>query len=195
MASGDEAMTLTDVADRIHDAADGETVSVRDMMDEIGQRAFGPLLLVFALIGLSPVGSIPGASVVVGSLIILIASQLLMRRKTPWIPSRLLRIDVGSDKVRSGIGRIRPFLARVDRLIRPRWQAVVRPPWFYAVPVACIALAALMYPLALVPWGVLPPVMAIAVLSLGLSAHDGLLTALGLASSAVALAASIYLLA
>lgn len=187
---------LADVAARLSEVSDGggDEVSVGEMIAGIGQRAFGPLLLVFALIALSPIGSIPGASVLFGTLIILVAGQMLIGRRSPWFPKRLTRISVGRNKMRASMARIGPYLGKIDKVLKPRWRAILRPPSPRIVAALCIVLAALMYPLALVPWGVVAPALAIVVLSLGLTSHDGVLLAAGFVLSAAALGLSGYFL-
>ena len=70
---------------------------------------------------------------------------------------------------------------------------MTRPPAIWLIALTCIAMAALMFPLALVPFGVAPPAAAICLLALGLTSRDGLLVALGLgvAGLAVAMAAAL----
>jgi hypothetical protein len=50
-----------------------------------------------------------------------------------------------------------------------------------------------MYPLALVPWGVIPPSLALTLFGLGLMSADGLLIGAGLAASGIALAILIWI--
>jgi hypothetical protein len=185
---------LVDIADNLCSASSEDRTSVDDLLNAFGQRGFGPLILVFALIALSPIGAIPGASIVTGSIIILVAGQLLLNRNSPWVPARLRRVSVESGRVVSAMERIRPYLEKADTFIKARWQGLLDPPWFYAVPFLCVALAVTMYPLAIVPGGVAVPSSAIVFLSLGISSRDGLIIAIGLLVSTAALAFSIYLL-
>lgn len=191
------SLRLADVADRIIAAAgEREKTSVDDMMNAVGRRAFGPLLLLFALIAAAPIiGSIPGASITTATIMALIAVQILLRRRSPWIPGKLRRIEMDSDKVRFAMEKSRPTLARVDRFVRPRWQFLVGEPWVHLTAVMCIVMTGLMYPMALVPYGVMPPLVAIIALSLGLTSHDGLLTAIGWALSIGALVACSWIIA
>lgn len=192
-----DALSLEEVTDRIREAAeDGDKVSVDDIMDAIGRRAYGPLILVFALIAFAPViGSIPGVSIVTGTVIILIAGQMLLQRKSPWIPGFLLRLRIGSETATKAMDKVRPAVQRVDRLLASRLRVLVKPPWTHLTAVACVVMAAMMYPMAIVPWGVTAPSFALIVLSLGVTAHDGLLTAIGWALSlgTLALAAVVLL--
>ena len=191
-----DALSLADVTDRIRAAAeDGDKVSVDDIMGAIGRRAFGPLILVFALIAFAPViGAIPGVSIVTGTLIVLIAGQMLLMRRTPWVPGFLLRPRIGSDAVRTAMDKVRPAVERVDRLSASRFRVLVKPPWIHVTAGACVAMAAMMYPMAVIPWGVTAPSFALIVLSLGVTSHDGLLTAIGWALSLGTLALAAVLL-
>ncbi|MCB9959298.1 MAG: exopolysaccharide biosynthesis protein [Rhodospirillaceae bacterium] len=191
-----DALSLEEVTDRIREAAeDGDTVSVDDVMDAIGRRAFGPLILVFALIAFAPViGSIPGVSIVTGTVIILIAGQMLLQRGSPWIPGFLLRLRIGSEAVKTAMDKVRPAVRRVDRLLASRWRALVKPPWTHVTALVCVVMAAMMYPMAIVPWGVTAPSFALIVLSLGVTAHDGLLSAIGWALALGTLALGAVLL-
>jgi hypothetical protein len=187
-------MGLEDVADRMAEAAQGDRVSVGDLVSAVGRHAFAPLLLVLGLISLSPLGSIPGASITLGALIILVAMPALMGRQSPWLPGLLLHIHIKGSKARASVKWLKPRLARIDRLLEPRWPGLLRPVFRRIVALLCIVLAILMYPLAVVPWGVVAPSFAIVVLSLGLSSRDGLVVAVGLVVTVVALGVSLYLI-
>ncbi len=194
-ATADEkALSLSDIAERMSDASDSQEVSVKDMIASVGKRAYGPLLLVFGLIALSPVGAIPGASVVLGALIVLVAAQVLFGLESPWFPSRLKRISVDSGKIDRSVHKIKPYLAKVDKILRPRWRFMMEPPAPRLVAFFCIVLGVSMYPLAVVPWGVAAPALAIVVLSVGLTSHDGVVLAAGLVLATAALGLSAYLL-
>lgn len=192
--NGTEAFGPVDVADRIAQASHGGRVSVGKFIAAIGQRAFGPLLLVFGLIALSPICTIPGASIVTGLLIILIAIQMLIGRQTPWFPGRLTRISVESEAARSAVGRVKPYLVEADKLISRRWQELLKPLSVKLAAFVCLILAATMFPLAVVPGGAAVPALAIIVLSLGISSHDGVVLSIGLALGITALGVFVYLI-
>src|SRR5690606_34742905 len=76
---------LEQLLDRIGEAArqhqDGG-VSLDAILDEIGRRSFGPLLLVAGLITLAPIiGDIPGVPGLMGLLVLLIAGQVLFHHE------------------------------------------------------------------------------------------------------------------
>jgi hypothetical protein len=63
---------LATVLEQIREATSGDSVSFGEFIDALGQRAYGPMMLVPAIIAVAPTGAIPGMSVVTGTLIFLI---------------------------------------------------------------------------------------------------------------------------
>lgn len=175
--------SLSGVLDELAEGTSGHEVSIGELMQAIGTRAFGPLLLVPAIIAISPIGAIPGFSILMGIIIILIATQLLGMRRHPWIPQRLEKFSFGRQRLHRTLKLIRPYAEKIDLVLKPRLDFLTGPPFVQLVAVACLVMAALMFPLALVPFGVLFPGLAVALLALGLTAHDGLLILMGLAVS------------
>jgi hypothetical protein len=188
-----DALSLDEVLDGMAAAGEGEEVPLGELLDSFGRRGFGPLLLIPGVLALAPTGAIPGMSVATGSLIALFSIQMLLPVEHPWVPRRLERITIGRKTLEKSIEKVRPVTSRLNLLIRPRLAAMTRPPAIWLIALTCIAMAALMFPLALVPFGVTPPAAAICLLALGLTSRDGLLVALGLgvAGLAVAMAAAL----
>jgi hypothetical protein len=175
-------------------AAQAERVSLGTLIDQLGQRTYGPLLFTVGLIAMSPIGAIPGASVVCATVIVLLAVQMSFGNRAPWVPGMLRRLEVDGDLSRRSIRRVEPYLRWLDRVTRARWTALLSRPALHGVVVGLCALAVLMYPLALVPWGVLPVAGAITVIGLGLLTADGLITALGLALALAGGGGGVYFL-
>ena len=189
------AMSLTEVMDRLRSASDGSRMTVGDIFDAFGSRAYGPLIFVLGLVALSPVGSIPGASLLTGTLIVLLAAQMQLRAGSPWIPGMLRRIGTGSHRARRSIDWADRHFARVDRVVGPRWSWAEQGWTIRLAGLAILGLAMTFYPLAFLPWGVVPPALAVTLLALGLFTRDGLILLLGLAAAAGAGLACLWLLA
>jgi len=190
-------MSISEVLDKLSETANennGDKTSVNDVMEAFGRRAYGPFLFVVGVLSASPLGSIPGASILFGSFVIIMMVQYIVRQGAPWVPAWIRNRSISSKKARESAQAVKPYLERVERVVRARYDALTHPPWTYVCAVFCILMALSMYPLALVPWGAMPPSLALAVIGLGMMSSDGLLIGAGLAASVAALGATALLL-
>jgi hypothetical protein len=169
---------LATVLEQIREATSGDSVSFGEFIDALGQRAYGPMMLVPAIIAVAPTGAIPGMSVVTGTLIFLLAAQLLIGRASPWLPGSLLRFSFSRNKLVAAIERTQGFIALVDRLLSPRLTFLVGFPVNRLAALACIVLAL--------------PGTTIAIIALGLTARDGAVVLLGLILGLGTLALTIF---
>ena len=113
-------------------------VSVADLMDMLGERSFGPLLLVPSLIAVSPVGAIPGLPAITSAVIVLIAGQILLGHEHFWIPRWLARRSVDAHRMERGLEKFRPVARFIDHLLRPRLPALTGGVSFYAIALLCL---------------------------------------------------------
>ncbi len=173
---------MSDVLDHFVENTEGDKVSLGDLLRALDTRSFGPLLLVPALIALSPVGAVPGMSIVTGSLIILIAGQMFFTRH-PWLPSRLLNFSFPRTRLEDAVKKIQPWVKWMERALGQRLVFLTKTPADYVIAVISILLALTFYPLALLPGAVALPSFTIALLAVALTARDGLLALLGFAGT------------
>lgn len=179
MSNGSDANDLTAVIEQFADDTEGETVSFDDLLGSFGQRAFGPLLLVPAVIAVAPTGAIPGMSILTGSIIALVSAQLLLSRQRPWLPRRLLRFSFSRERLVAAIELLKPYTRWIDKLIRPRLGFALNTPFIQMIALLSFCLGLSMFPLALLPFAVAVPGTSVALLALGLTARDGVLVLLG----------------
>ena len=167
-------------------ALDGNgRVSVADLMDSIGERSFGPLLLVPSLIAVSPVGAIPGLPAITSVVIVLIAGQILLGQEHFWIPGWLGRRSIDANKMERGLQKFRPVARFIDHLLRPRLAWLTRGPCFFAIALCCLLIGLVTPVLELVPLGGIPPNAAVVAFSLAIIARDGVWALLAFGFSAV----------
>lgn len=163
------------------DRADGQaqSLTVEQVLELVGRRAYGPLLLVIGLISISPVALIPGSTWLLATLTLLVAIQLALHRSTPWLPRPALNLKLSEQKLEGFIAAARPVARVLDKFIRPRLEFLADPPWIIGVAALCVLAALITFPLGLIPIAPLLPGLAISLLGLGVTAKDGLLLALG----------------
>ncbi|MGA0604541.1 exopolysaccharide biosynthesis protein [Phenylobacterium sp. VNQ135] len=162
----------------------GPKVSVEEIYCAVGERSFGPLLLLAGLLGMTPVSAIPGAPTALAIMTLLIAGQLLFGRKTLWLPRRLLRLSVPAGKLQSTVKVARRPARVVDRIVRPRLAFLTGGLADRIVAAACMVVALAVPPLELLPFVAFVPATAIAAFGLGLVARDGLLILVAFMASA-----------
>lgn len=157
--------------------AERPRISMADIFDGLGDRAYGALIIVFALPNLVPV-AIPGLSAVLGIPLILLTAQLLWGWPRPWLPRWLAQRSFAREDLARVFDRALPYLARLERLCKPRLAILPEEATERVIGAACLALSiVLVLPL---PFVNLLPGLAICLLGFALVERDGLLGLAGL---------------
>lgn len=165
-------------------AESGARLTVHDVMTAIGEQSFGPLILVPALIGLSPIGAIPGVPAVTSAVIFLIAGQILLGLKHFWLPGFLARRNVEADALGRGVARLRSTARFVDRFVGLRLVFLTDGPALYVIAAACVLIALVTPVIELVPLAGIVPNAALAAFALAITARDGVWAILAFAFTA-----------
>lgn len=169
---------------------EGDEVSVRQLLQAVGRRAYGPVLLLLGFISISPLTIIPGASWLVATLTLIFSLQIVIGRHTPWLPKQALDFKFKRDLLVQGAKGGVKYAHMVDALVRPRLTFLTAAPFVQIVGLMCVLAALITYPLGLVPFGPLLPGLAVLLFGLALTARDGvvvLLAALAFSGAAVIL--------
>lgn len=186
---------LEEVVDQLEDKAEAEdaTVTVREALDAFDGRTFGPLLVLPALVALTPpLGMIPMVPTIMGTIVVLIAAQYLVGRKHPWVPAFIGERSVKQEKVISAVQKSRPWAKWVDGYIGKRLQVLVEGPMEHGIAAICILLALTMPAAELIPGLAAVPAAAILFLGLAVTARDGLLGLLGYLIAAAGIGYLVY---
>jgi len=173
-------------------SSNGAKVSVGEIMETIGKRSFGPLLLLGGLLGMTPVAAVPTAPTIIALITILVSVQLLFGRESVWIPRFLEKLSVKADKVKKTVKVSRKPARIVDRMVKPRLEALTRPWADRVVALVCMLVAMIVPPLELLPFVAFVPAAAIATFGLGLIARDGLLVLIAFVISTTALGLAVW---
>ncbi|MGI3169600.1 exopolysaccharide biosynthesis protein [Pseudooceanicola sp. C21-150M6] len=178
-SEGPELRRLTDILDAIQASADDGVVSIRSILEEIGMRSFAPVILVPALILVSPLSGIFGLPTIGAIFIFLVTVQKLAGRSHVWLPDFLKRRQVKESKVDKAVSWLRKPCAWVDARTHRRLTL------FTSRPANIVTLLTIMAITIVIPFlEVLPMVTsvfagAISFFAIGLLARDGLFTLLG----------------
>lgn len=165
------------------DAAPADTVRFGDLIERLDQRAFGILLVAFALPCAIP--GPPAVTSFLGVPLLLVALQMVSQRSVPWLPRRLQDYELRQTVVNSFIARALPWVQRLEALSKPRLEILTggNAERLLGLLIAVLALC-IMIPL---PLSNLPPGIAIVILGFALIERDGALLTLGLVAAVIAL--------
>ena len=155
--------------------SDEPTVSISHLMDRFGGRAMGALLLVFGLACTLPLP--PGGTTIFGAPLVLLAPQLAIGFKAPWLPARLRERSISTADLKKGLPKVLPWLERVEAVSRPRLTFLFGGVGQRLIGVVCTVLALVL--ILPIPLGNLLPATAVTVLALALVQRDGVLALLG----------------
>ena len=155
------------------------TVSLGEVLDAFGDRAFGALMLLFAAPNMLPLP--PGVSVVLGAPLLFVTAQLMLGRPTLWMPRFIRRRSIRRDFFAMLTTKLSPVLQRAERILRPRLSLLLHPVKERIVGAACLLLAVIL--LLPIPFGNMLPALAISILALGLLERDGVWIIAGLLAS------------
>lgn len=149
------------------------------ILEVVGRRSFGPLLLIAGLIMLSLIiGDIPGVPSLVGIFVFLIAGQLLIQRKHLWLPQWLPKRSADQRKLCKALDWLRSPSRFVDKFLRPRLTFFTRSKGAYAISVACIFIALAMPVMEVVPFSANGAGATLTLFGLSIIAHDDILALL-----------------
>jgi len=156
-----------------------ERVRVRDIIESLGQRSFGFILLIFALPNSLPILGIPGVSTITGMPMLFVAVQMALGHKRVYLPHWIADSSIATADFQKLITKVAPWLRRVEKLMRPRISFLTlgsAERWLGAF---CVLLAFLL--ILPIPLGNLLPALGILFIALGLIESDGVCVLAGLA--------------
>ncbi|MBU2885295.1 exopolysaccharide biosynthesis protein [Gilvimarinus agarilyticus] len=176
-----EVENLEQVMDRVVKTAEGHNAVTLDLiLSAIGQRSYGPVLLLVGLIVLAPlIGDIPGVPTLCAIIVLLFSVQLMLQREHFWLPNWLLNRSVKTSSLIKAVKLSLKPARFVDRLVKPRLTFLIRG----FIPTRCVALCsifiALMMPLMeFIPFSANLAGGVLTCFGLALIARDGVLAVL-----------------
>lgn len=174
--------SLDELLDRVCAAAEGsDWVSFGAIMETVGNRSFGPLLLLAGAIIFSPLSGIPGTPTLIAAFVLLVSGQLLFGRKHFWLPGKLLKRSIARPLLVKAVQWLRPVARFVDRLIRARLQQFVGRIGVYVIAGTCCVIALGLPVMEVVPFSATAAGAALTAFGLAMIARDGLLALIAFA--------------
>lgn len=167
------------------DSVREERITIREIIDAFGERAFGFVIILFSLPNCIPAP--PGMNSVFGLPVLLFACQLALGRERPWLPKRIMEKSFAVSTFRRIVDTAEPKLRRVESICKPRYTALFGPRGDRLIGLVAIVLAiCVVIPL---PGTNFVPSIALVVISIAIMQEDGLVLLLGLL---IGLAGTVY---
>ena len=176
-----EVHNLRSLLRSIVENTEGESITVEDLLNAVGRRSYGPLLMLLGFVAISPLTIVPGANWLVALVVLVFALQLLMGMNFPWAPKRALKFSFPRSALERGANTAEKYVHIIDQFVKPRLTFLTEFPFIILIALVCILAALITFPLGLFPFGPMLPSLTILILGLGLTGRDGLMILLGLA--------------
>ena len=176
----DRSHKLSDVLDRLEDAAEGDSIPVSKVVEKLGQKSFASLMLIFALIAVSPASAIPGLTATVAAIVFILMVQMILGRDSVWLPDVILRRELSTERLCKGIGWLRRPVRFAERFLKERLTWLLHRPWLYMPQLLILALTLFMPFMEIIPTSGSIASAVIALFAAGLLTRDGGLVAVSL---------------
>lgn len=161
----------------IADHAPAEGMTLHDLTQALGGRAFG--LMLFALSVPVSIPLLYGVPQIVALPMMAIASQMVMNRPEPWMPKRFGGRVLGKAVLQQMSARASRYFGWIERIARPRLLLLSGPTMQRAVGALFVVfVASILIPL---PATNTLPGIGVAIASIGLVTRDGGVVLAGLA--------------
>jgi hypothetical protein len=153
-------------------------VTLRQILNITEERVFGFLFVILSLPSALPIPA-PGYSIPFGILLFLLAVQLIIGYKTPWLPEKWLDKSLGLKKIQGVIKAGIPWLKKIELISRPRLTYICTSTTGRVIIGCAISLMAISMMIPIPGTNTLPA-MGIFVTGFGLLDDDGAISLSGL---------------
>ena len=159
---------------RLDRGTTASSVSVGEIADRLGH--LGPLYLLMAVacVAVSPLSGIPFVTATCGLAIAALSGQLLLNRRTVWLPASLRQRRVPVARLRTGMVGADRVAGAVEAALRRRWVWLTRGPVRAVLLSVCLAFGLMMPFMEVIPFAGSTLASVVLIVALALIARDGL---------------------
>ncbi len=164
----------------VRHASGGKRLSFGGMLLALENLGFGPLLFIPTVLIMLPTGAIPFVPGIAAVFMILVAVQIIIGRRAPWLPERMQKMSISAKEFDGAVKKAAPAIRRVDSMTKKRAAMFTGTVFQKVAAVLIILQSVLVMAIGVIPF--LPDLLVapIFLLALGFTARDGLLSIVGL---------------
>ncbi len=179
--SGQDNRPVGRIIDELDDVVGSGNPRLRDLVEGFGRSSFLPVMVVPALLVVSPLSGIPLFSSACGLTIAFIAAQMLWPgRDHLWLPNFLMDRPIDEDKARKALPKIRKAGRWLDRHATGHGRQLMRRPVRIALEALCLLCGVAMPFLEVVPFSSSILGFAVLMFSTALLTRDAMFAGAGL---------------
>lgn len=180
MTDAHESHPVMDILDKLETLGRADhDVKLEHVVQAFGGTAFVPMLMVHALIVLSPLSGIPFLPTLFGLLIALTALQMVLGKRRLWLPGFLLCREVSSGRLLRALTWLRRPADWLDQRAKRRFTFLTGQPLVLIPQLTCVACGTAMPFLEIVPFSSSLLAAAVICFSVSFLVRDGLFVILG----------------
>ena len=163
---------ISDIFKKIDTQITGETVSIGDLIEAVHERGFGFLILILSAPMALPIPVPPFLNILLASPLILLTAQQAVGKQRIWLPQWMLQKTIKRRRMSAMIKAILPWAIKIETFIKPRLVFVTSGIFTHIIGIFGLIMAlAICVP---IPMTNTVPSLGIALMAIGIIAHDGL---------------------
>lgn len=153
-----------------------QPLTIADILKETSERGFCLVIGLLVMPFLFPMP--PGFTTILGSACLLLAAQMAIGRKVPWLPQRVARFRFPQPFVAQLLVNLEKLTKILEKVAKPRWLSIAESRHVWQLNGICITWLTLLL-MAPVPFTNPVPTAGILLLSIATLEADGLLMFVG----------------
>ncbi len=162
----------------------GDSITVEEIRQALGDRSFATLLVLFSLFNMLPWP--PGSTLLTSIPLVLLSVQMAWGRSTVWMPRFILQKSISATQFRRMSERLVPRIQWLERFVRPRYWPFARDHADRIIGLCTLVLSTVI--LLPIPFGNWFPALTCALMGVALSERDGILFASAIITGVLSIA-------
>jgi hypothetical protein len=168
------------ILQRLHDEMPIDQFTLGWLMSSLHKRSFGIIMLLLALVAITP-----GLSIMAGLLLMIPAVQMIAGMLAPVFPCRIATHSFSAKRLAAVVQRSVPILGYLERVVHPRWHTPPEATKRLVGGVVVLLSATLVF--IPIPLSNVVPALVIASISLAYIEEDGVLLSIALLAAGIVL--------